>query len=406
MLTLAAACTLDDPRYRPSVVLLETPPAAVPQESTVRFVWSGFDVDANITHYEYQWNISALVGTADTTVEFTFAPESGTSQSPKVNVFRVRAVDDHNLIGDFVEYSLTVGIPFVLEIVDGPPAFPLYGGESVDFTWHAVTGRGADSYDYAVDDTSSWISTPDTMATLDAAALGNPQEAREFMFYVRGLGVDGVSNVAAQNFLAGPLVPLTIAFETTPLLSPMYNGETAFFSWTHTAGFPYETYDYALDDTASWVVYEDSSLTLTSEMLGNPERPEEFTFYVRALGAGGHSNVLSWDFVAGPLGSSLIAFTTTPPAPPAYAGETVDFTWEVVAGLDVDSYSYAVDDTTTWNTTVAAAVTLTPEALGNPRETAEFTFFVRGTGFGGHSNVLSWSFLSGPKTPPPDTSGS
>ena len=211
------------------------------------------------------------------------------------------------------------------------------GDAQVTLRWEAPTSDGGSPilrYEYAVDDSGTWIDAGDDLEET-VPGLTNGQS---YAVAVRAVNAAG----------AGPAATVTASPVTTPGAPQRLRSEPGdaqvTLRWeapTSDGGSPILRYEYAVDDSGTWI---DAGGDL-EETVPGLTNGQSYAVAVRAVTAAG----------AGPAAEVTASPVTTPGAPQRLRSEPGDaqvtLRWDAPTsdgGSPILRYEYAVDDSGTW----------------------------------------------------------
>ncbi len=150
----------------PDTWITERPPATV-ENATVRFSWTGSDLDGSVTGYHYRMDAGPWVFTVETTKTFT-GLSNGTHR------FQVAAEDEDGIwdpLPDYCDFTVLINSPPETLIVVAPNATTRQ--RDATFIWQGSDVDGyVVSYQYRLDD-SPWVTTTATSVTYQNLSSGS-----------------------------------------------------------------------------------------------------------------------------------------------------------------------------------------------------------------------------------------
>ena len=213
----------------PEVTLVTAPPSPNDKPVTqaeVSWSWSASDPDGSVLRMEYAVDLDAeddWVETKDTSVTLEFKPDDGYFNDPKIHSFHLRVMDDDSTWSavESREFELALAnTPPVVRFINPPDPENVQAYRS-PYEWEGEDDAGLDHFEYAVDDTSSWISTTAVLVdikfsapnvdTTKCIALGACQSFGDHVVYLRGVDEYGL----VSPVIASPISTFTLSPYTT-----------------------------------------------------------------------------------------------------------------------------------------------------------------------------------------------
>ena len=351
---------------------------ATPGNRQVMLSWVQPSGGAEVTHYEYELDLSGTwisTGSTDTTTTVRNLTNGQTY------TFKVRAA---NSASPSVTPATVPGAPTSLSAT--------VSDQRVDLMWTAPASNGGATilrYEYELDFSGTWTSTGGTATSTTVTGLTNGQF---YTFRVRALNRVG-AGLASSSQSATPTA--TVVAPDAPFgLSATPGNQQVMLSWVQPSGgaaLPH--YEYELDLSDTWISTGSTAPSTTVMGLTNDQ---SYTFRVRALNSAGAS---------GASGSQSATPTTTVPEAPESLSFTrgdgqVTLRWRAPAndgGEPITHYEYEQDGSGTWISTGGTATSTTVTGLNNGQT---YTFRVRAVNALGNGAVVTLQ-----ATPSPSTGG-
>ena len=359
---------------------------ATPGNGQVRLSWVQPSGGAEVTHYEYELDLSG-----------TWISTGGTATSTTVTgltngqtyTFRVRAV---NSAGASAASASSASVT-PATVPGAPTNLGATGGdEQVDLSWTAPASNGGARilrYEYELDFSGTWISTGGIATSHTVTGLTNDQS---YTFRVRA--VNRVGESAASGSQSATATATLVAPDTPFGLSATAGNQRVRLSWVQPSGGAVVThYEYELDLSDTWISTGGTAPSTTVMGLTNDQ---SYTFRVRAVNSAGAS---------GASGSQSATPTTTAPEAPESLSFTpgdgqVTLRWRAPTndgGETILRYEYEQDGSGTWISTDSTATSHTVTGLNNGQS---YTFRVRAVNALGNGEVATLE-----ATPSPPTGG-